>query len=402
MAPAETEKQKRALLPIAIIAVVLLAIAFLWLSGVGEGPGSTRNVSFAGVDVPAAEVADASSAYVADAKKDGFFVVERCGRSACTPVNESASYPQILAWSLMAYAGQYNASGDERYRRLLDDAMSELIGICSPRIERCVPDASVPEACEFVLMQASAAYELSRDERYLAFIKDLGICQSVVWYDNPVPMLGATAAREQFILYRLSKSEPGFRWLGVRENVSAGIAYDYDRFLEQGLARLNHLPSVYNDSYLVYSGDGAEFRQAACWVQLAKLEAYRATDDPAHLREVEGFFGRVRLSEHLADYKEHYAVSDLLPCLESFLLMRDIAGTGNYDGEISALNNHIAEYYLDYPSRELNDGSSGIQSLPHVGSVTQTMKAVSDNSHFVYLLSKQGGATLSMERDVNG
>jgi hypothetical protein len=404
------------LLLIAAIIIVFAGIAYVYLAEPNAppevSPSSTSTTLKQPFIITTNQVKESYPAFFrhirSGANDLNDFSIENCSAGICNRVNMSRDYDTSLAWSLLGYIGLYKASGDPDYLSSLNDTMHELMDVCSNRIEACNVRAgenpvseinsSVKYYCDYVLVQSYYAYKLTRDENFLGFMKDLGICHGEPWAHNSDVMLESIGSREQFILYGLAKTVPGFRGLGTKEMPGEGRVYDYEEFRRQATERLNRAIQNYPATPLIYSSDGADFRVDACWLQLAKLSGYETTGDQSYFQDVDDFFSRVKLGGNIGNHSVDLAASSVLPCLESLQMMKEMTNSTKYDGDIVAIDDYLVNHHLDFPERRLYNGNFGLSSVSNGGLVAETVKPVSDNAHFIYLLSLHGSSDITVDK----
>jgi len=119
------------------------------------------------------------------------------------------------------------------------------------------------------------------------------------------------------------------------------------------------------------------------------LEAYSATGEEAYLSDAKEYFTQIQIGSKIGSAKDNYIVSDILPCLESLIMIKELTNTSEYDYDIWRLDELIVNNHM-------RNTNAAIDSLPRTGTVNQNVNAVSDNSHFTYLLSKQNRGNITL------
>lgn len=360
---------------VAALVLVALVIAGVWLYM------RPHEVEFTGL-----EVAALSAEFLESTQKDGgvFYdmecfnaskVILDCRRDECRVAGIKNGYCDYAltpspahtssAWYLLANSGLYEATGNQTYYNRTLRALSAIAGECRTEID-CPGNYSSFDRgkCGFMLVQTAKAYEATGELSFKYVTEQIGGCDLYMPWTQ-VPMLSAIESRQYALLYS-----------------SAGN----DTFLMMAEGKLYYSDFYLNQSFLLYSVDGLDVTDASGWVQLARLELYKATGNESHLNGVEDFYRKARLSDHLGDTDS--VASILLSNIESLIILYDLTGDQSYADEAYALAQHFVTYYWDNSYHPVFEGDNGFLTLPTYSNTESQIKTVTDNSHAAYLFSQ--------------
>ncbi|MFH1054876.1 MAG: hypothetical protein V1744_02145 [Candidatus Altiarchaeota archaeon] len=296
-----------------------------------------------------------------------------CKDGGCIPVDESRYTPQLLAWSLLADSSMQKTKPNDLYLNRINTKMDYLMKACYDEVNNCrgyeiyVNDAT----CIASIMQVYDAYSITKKPEHRDFLVGVGSCSTGATMS--LPMIEAIYSRESALISQIHPNVKKVPYYSSRARLRLGWA---ESRLPQSLTH--------------YQDGGFEFKQSACWVQLAKLELYKATGNESYLSQVKEFFGGAKLNEHLSgDPSLSLSVQDIGSCSESLLNLYDITKDSAYKREAHSLSQYLLDRYWDSPYNGVVSADGGFFAVP--SNVQENRKLISDNAYIIYLFNRQAG-----------
>jgi len=323
-------------------------------------------------------------------RSDGSFFYHRvCEEGKCTTLRNVQ--PQEGAWAVISYAALYNATKNPLYLNKMKAEMEDLFKYCPP------DDVD----CSVIGVQASKAYELTGDKRYLDYIRDLN---SANMYENT--MLNGILAREMALGYKY------------------GIAGD-NRADTLNLLMFTEIELNNKEDTVYTTPNGFELKKHACWVQAAWLEFYKALekdkgqnitntlapDQPIPVDRLRSemisssktFFDGVDFSSVDTNDINFFKIilTDIDPCIESLIMLHEATGEEKYLSDAVFLGERMLNQYWDsqYSPRFDGDNSFIIQGCRNDLNQTtcyDNTKLVTENGYAVYLFSLMGNQSFTV------
>ncbi len=291
------------------------------------------------------------------------------------------------AWKMMAYAGLFNATGNESYRNSLARAFTAFN-----------ESFNGPNAF-WALVQPAQAYIATNDSAYLRplFLSGRALRQAVSSGDlnaSQITMLHAIASRELALLYRML-GDPA-----VRDSLTAGgltprdenaFAADRRKYLDASLAALSRAHQLDSKDPLVLAGTPG-VHTSSCWIQLAYIELFEATGNSSHINSVTSFFSPSRFSSRRPQNTGYSALVEIHPCIESlqYLTSRD----DTYLSDLDALYQWFLLPYWDASVSPRCVGTNGFLAALRNTTTQASLCANNDQdntdaAYSIYLLSRE-------------
>lgn len=356
--------------------VLSLILAFIVLSA-----------NSAAVDVSGLDVAVKTLPFLESMpEKNGLIIYSKhCESGKCTPLTQA--YPQSRAWIVLAYAGLYEATGDQKYLDEATQNMEDLLADCPPYSGA---------DCQYIGVQAEKIYTLTKNKEYLDYLK--GLNEQLIPRGGGDDMLKAIAARELALAYKQGIYNTPVQLVGALKILMLDI--------DEGGVLLTH--------------EGVELKRHSCWNQLAWTEFYKALDvrddnevilsgmtvakiKPQVLKQPTKFFDAINF-ETLSETSSVYTLTltELEPCAEGLLDMYEITGDDAYKKKALALLGGILDRHWDseYTKKYVGDNSFTAQGCREGdGEYTcyRNNKILTDNAYAIYLYSRLKDEKFSLD-----
>jgi len=280
------------------------------------------------------------------------------GQKKC-PFGGQNMFPTTNAWTALAYLGAYDILNDQYYLSLAKRDLEKLMDHCQNQ----------PKECLYVLVQFAKFYQITKDTKYLSFLKNEGTVLLSV--SDPDPMLKDIEIRELLILHKLTKNQS---------------------YLNEAKKRLKESDDSWLQRSILYyrvskEGKKVPIPKTVCWNTLAKLQLYEILKQDSYLQEVKETLNNSQLTTLFSLFEHPYQAE---PCIETYFQLANLTGNQGFGQTARQLLNQFTENFWDEKNKKLIFGENGIayitKSLPDVPK-NKKMVILSDTGYFIYLLS---------------
>jgi uncharacterized protein YyaL (SSP411 family) len=342
------------LVPVAIVLVGFVAAAVIYLLYANMLTLPREEIK----KMNSLEIAKSSLKFLNDMKRsDGRYDYStNCNdTSGCTKTGEV--YTQSGAWAVLAYAGLYDATGDQQYLQKMESEAGDLISACNGKEDECM----------WVLVQMINAYKTSHNPDYLAFVKNLGD-RLLSNNENKDAMMSGIEAREFAMLYELTNDQ---------------------KYLDAARARLEKSKAAWDtavDEYNVpvYSSGSFTMYRFACWTEVGEVEIARVANDSQARANVANFFNSADIENNFRTIDQ---LSALQPCADGLLKLYAQSGEQKYYDQAKAIMQYIITYRWDSPqsiAKKYNGDGAFLFELYN----GENTKTVTETGYMIFLLSQ--------------
>ena len=367
---------------LAVVVLVLAVVLIIILNKPTEAPVLLPPVTKPEVKPPerlpitdaAAEtylkIAEQQASFLNSLEKDDGSIY---GSSDCDSNKAETNYQTAgHAWRLLAFTSLLKATGDVKYLEQSNEEFSKVTdGILKDPFSVNAVLPTLYEAYNNLegIPQAESLKNSLFEVVYLVGIQVKNVYKPGA--DEPVMMRGIFA-RASAIGYNILKRN-GFRKPGKSTSLEkeAGEALDYSK-------------ELYLQSIGKRDSDTANYSRQDCWLELAKLEIYQATDDTQDLNEVLDFFSRTDFNRLYEEYPAFDLIpTEVQPCAESLLRVYKLTGDVKYRTKSIDLLNLMSDKYI-VP----NSCNSGVISRPESETSANRIMDATEAAYGAYIYSE--------------
>lgn len=273
-------------------------------------------------------------------------------------VKNGDSYTQTGAWAVLTYAGLYKTTGDSQYLQRMNGEATDLMNSCSGKEDECM----------WVLVQMIRAYNITKNQQYLTFVKSMADRLMTNHDEENSSMLTGIESRQFALVYEITGDQ---------------------KYLSEANARLAKSKAAWNsaiDSFNapIYNSSSFIFYRYACWTELAESKIALVSGDNQAKANVINF---LKSANFESNYKTMEHLSTLQPCIETLLNAYQQTGDKQYFDQAKFLMQYIVTYRWDSPisvaTKYNGDGAFLFEWF-----TGDNVKTVTDTGYMIYLLSQ--------------
>ncbi len=280
--------------------------------------------------------------------------ITKAGKKDC-PFNGERMFPTTNAWTALAYLSSYRAFATSQDLDLATRDMDKLMLYCGTNQKECL----------WVLVQAADLYNVTKQPRLLAFLREEGE-ELLRTKESDYFMLLAIESRELALLYGLTQDP---------------------RYLQQANVRFDHARQrLLAQRSLYHNKQGtAFFPEQGCWYALSAVELARQTSQVSYGDEAQKFLTQAQIYSHFSDFPNPVEIQ---PCIESYFQLSKLLGDQRYYQYGEGLLKKFVDRFWDggEVKKKYGEGGTLLNPDPKRSAGGENYVNLTDSAYTAYLL----------------